>query len=191
MRAHTHTREHTAENSKRWRKDGNFKANVAVETQGCPFVQDCLIQGGKDAGIIVYDSGGGTFQNCEVANTSGDGIIVESAADPHIKGCKVHNSLSRGVYYREGGTGLLEQNEIYENSMAGVAIATGSNPIVRGNIIRDGLASGIYVCDGGRGIFEDNKTYGNMLDFVTEGALPPQPGKSSSNDSVTWDSLRV
>ena len=170
---------------------GNFKANVAVETQGCPFVQDCLIQGGKDAGIIVYDSGGGTFQNCEVANTSGDGIIVESAADPHIKGCKVHNSLSRGVYYREGGTGLLEQNEIYENSMAGVAIATGSNPIVRGNIIRDGLASGIYVCDGGRGIFEDNKTYGNMLDFVTEGALPPQPGKSSSNDSVTWDSLRV
>ena len=34
---------------------GNFKANVAVETQGCPFVQDCLIQGGKDAGIIVNE----------------------------------------------------------------------------------------------------------------------------------------
>jgi F-box protein 11 len=169
---------------------GNFKANVAVETQGCPFVQDCLIQGGKDAGIIVYDSGGGTFQKCEVANTSGDGIIVESSADPHIKGCSIHNSLSRGVYYREGGAGLLEQNEIFENSMAGVAIASGSNPIIRGNIIRDGLASGIYVCDGGRGIFEDNQTYGNMLDFVSEG-LPAQPGKGSSSDQITWDSLRV
>ena len=27
-RKHSHEREHTAESSKRWRKDGNFKANV-------------------------------------------------------------------------------------------------------------------------------------------------------------------
>jgi hypothetical protein len=35
-----------------------------------------------------------------------------------------------------------------------------------------------------------------MLDFVTEGALPPAAsapfeGKSSGGDAVTWDSLRV
>lgn len=106
---------------------------VFCRTGSNPIIRKNKIFGGKNGGVLIYNSGEWSHDNGEMTSTS---------------------SI---------GEGILEENDIYGNALAGVWIKTDSNPTLRRNNIYNGKEGGVCIFNNGRGLLEDNDIFNNKL----------------------------
>jgi hypothetical protein len=48
-------------------------------------IEDCIIKGGRDAGVVVYDQGKGTLCDCLIEDNKFAGITVSKAGNPLVQ----------------------------------------------------------------------------------------------------------
>src|SRR5215470_9557183 len=92
-----------------------------------PVIQNCKIHGGKEGGVIVYESGQGTLEDCDIFANAVLGVQISEGGDPVIHGCKIHSQQEAGVLVEQNGQGVLEDCDIFANALAGVEIRDAGN----------------------------------------------------------------
>jgi parallel beta-helix repeat protein len=131
-----------------------------------PIIRRCQIRDGKHSGIIVYKSGQGLIEDCDIYGNGLSGIAIKSRGNPTVRACKIHNAQEDGVHVYENGQGLIEDCDIYGNRLAGIEIKSGGNPTIRACKIRDGKTGGMLVGLNAQGLIEDCDIYGNAYSGV-------------------------
>ena len=131
-----------------------------------PVIRKCTIHDGKECGVLVYDKGKGTVEDCEIYGNALAGVEITTEADPVIRKCRIHDGKSGGVYVHDNGKGTVEDCEIYANALTGVAIRTEADPVIRKCRIHDGKQAGVLVHDNGKGTVENCEIYGNAYGGV-------------------------
>jgi parallel beta-helix repeat protein len=137
-------------------------SSVYISNDADPRLRRNKIHDGRDHGVLVYDSGLGTFEDNEVIGNGAAGVAIQGGGNPVLRRNQIHEGKQgAGVLVSDGGLGTLEDNEISGNSVGGVVIRTGGNPVLRRNQIRDNNYSGVHVSNDGIGTLEDNDITGN------------------------------
>lgn len=133
-----------------------------------PTIRRCEIANGQSIGIMIYDNGQGTIQDCNVfgnlqgiyGNLKGE-IAIADGANPVIRRCKIHHGLEEGIWVGENGRGVIEDCDIFANNQAGITIVKNANLTIRRCKIHHGLEVGILVSDHGQGIIEECDIFAN------------------------------
>ena len=139
-----------------------------------PVIQRCKIHDGKSAGVLVYENGRGTLEDCDIFGNAFSGLQIREGGDPVIRRCKIHDGKSAGVLVYENGRGTLEDCDIFGNAFSGVQIREGSTPVIRRCKIHDSKEAGVLVHGNGQGTLEDCDIFGNAFSGVQikEGSTP-------------------
>jgi F-box protein 11 len=141
-------------------------ACVAVHGSGVdPSFRNCKMHGSRSAGVLVYDRGLGTFENCAIFENGHGNVEVREAGNPMFRRCQITEGKEAGVVVHDKGGGTFEDCEITGNALSGVDVRKGGNPVVRRCKIADGKHPGVRI-DGGGGTFEDCEISGNTLSGV-------------------------
>lgn len=143
-----------------------------------PIVRRCALHGGADAGVYVFDGGGGTIEACDVFENANVGIAITSGGAPTVRDSRVFRGRNAGIVSWGGGSGTIERCEIFGNAQAGIGISEGGNPIVTACRIYDGGNSGVFVHDKGHGSIVgcDISGHGEAEVAITGGAMPTVRG---------------
>jgi F-box protein 11 len=126
-----------------------------------PTIRRCEIANGQSMGIMFYDNGQGTIQDCNIFGNMKGEIAIADGANPVIRRCKIHDGLEEGIWVGENGRGMIEDCDIFANNQAGITIIKNANPTIRRCKIHDGLEAGILVSDHGQGIIEECDIFAN------------------------------
>jgi len=105
---------------------GAKASGIRVVGGAVPRVIDNTIEGAGEAGIFVYDSGGGRFENNTIAGNGLSGVVIAGGGRPELAGNRIRDNAEHGVLVLEGGRALVEGNEIVANKGHGIALAVGS-----------------------------------------------------------------
>lgn len=127
-----------------------------------PVLWHCQIHRSKGIGVLIYEQGRGTLEECDISDHVQAGIAIRHGGTPTIRRCKIHNNTNDGIYVDEKGLGTVEECEIWENGRAGVEIKQGGTPFIRRcKIHSQSQGYGIYICDKGEGYIEECEVSGN------------------------------
>ena len=119
-----------------------------------PMIKNCRIHDGKDAGVVVYENGEGTIEDCDIfANKLGVGI--SEGGNPLVKKCQIHDGKESGVYVYENGEGTIEDCDVFANYYSGVEVEQGGNPLVKHCKINRNEDEAVWVHDNGKGTVEN------------------------------------
>jgi hypothetical protein len=143
-----------------------------------PLVRRCALHGGADAGVYVFDGGGGAIEACDIFENANVGIAITSGGAPTVRDSRIFRGRNAGIVSWGGGSGTIERCEIFGNAQAGIGISEGGNPIVTLCRIYDGGNSGVFVHDGGHGSIVgcDISGHGEAEVAITGGAAPTLRG---------------
>lgn len=125
--------------------------------ESSPILRRCVIHDGRQAGIMVYQGGEGTIEDCDLAANS-VGVAVAGKGMPTLRRCQIHDGKT-GLYVYDGGLGLLEECSLFGHSASEVQIRQGGSPVLRGCKIRDALGFGLYIHENGECLFEDGDIF--------------------------------
>lgn len=126
-----------------------------------PTLRRCEITKGQSIGIMIYDHGQGTIQDCNIfGNVKGE-IAIADSGNPTIRRCKIHDGQEEGIWIGENGRGTIEDCDIFANNQAGITIVKNANPTIRRCKIHHGKQAGILVFEYGQGILEECDIFAN------------------------------
>ncbi len=138
----------------------NSLACVAVRGPGAdPIVRRCRIHHGAQTGILFYQAGRGTTEDCEIVDNARAAVEVQGGSDPTVRRCRISGAVS--VFDR--GRGTFEECDLRDSAGSGLAVESGGDPLVRHCSIHGHRASGVLVAAYGRGTFEECNIFGNAL----------------------------
>ena len=121
-----------------------------------PQVESCIIKECGRCGAIVYNSGRGTFKNCDIYENTQSGIASLRYGYPTVIGCKLHDGKQNGAFVLENGLGSFKNCEIYGNQMTGIEVKKFGNPTVSNCKIHDNKRIGVYIYNKGKGMLYNN-----------------------------------
>jgi parallel beta-helix repeat protein len=101
-------------------------AGIRVATGANPQIIDNTIEGAKEAGIFVYDWGGGRFERNTIAGSGLSGVVIAGGGRPELVANTIRDSAEHGILVVEGGRALLEGNQIMANRGHGIALGAQS-----------------------------------------------------------------
>jgi nitrous oxidase accessory protein NosD len=120
-------------------------AGITVDRRGAPSCVSNRIRDNTLAGVIVHESGAGTFHQNRVFHNAQDGFLIKAAGEPVCRGNVVTDNGRYGVHVTLAGLGLIESNDVFANTKAGIAVTEGGKPIVNHNTVHDEPGPGM-VC---------------------------------------------
>lgn len=141
--------------------------NFSCRTGSNPVIQKNKIFGGKNGGVLIYNSGEGLLVENDIYCNALAGVWIKTESNPVLKRNKIYSGKEGGVCIFNSGRGLLEENDIFNNAFTGVLISSGSRPVLRKNRIFGGKAAGIEVTNGGGGVIENNEVFDNDFDGIS------------------------
>lgn len=145
-------------------------ACVAIHgATAAPTLRRCRVHHGQASGVLVYEQGRGTLEDCDIAYHSLAAVEIAQEGDVTLLHCAIHDGEAAGLLVYEGGHGRLEHCAIYATALACVEIRDGGDPMLRHCIIRDGKQGGVLVHAQGRGALEDCAIFGHTLAGVEIG----------------------
>ena len=96
-----------------------------------PIIQQCVIHGSKEGGVVIYERGRGVIEDCNIFGNALSGVEIKQGGSPTIWRCQVHDNKQDGVFVNEDGQGVIEDCDIFGNASAGIEIKQRGNPIIR------------------------------------------------------------
>jgi parallel beta-helix repeat protein len=131
-------------------------ACVGIGNKGtAPTIRNCKIHDGKTSGILIYETGGGVIDNCDIFANTNVGIDIRSGANPTVQRCQIHDGKSAGIFAHDNGLGQITDCDIIANIGYGIAISTNGNPSISRCRVGEGKLAGISIYDNGMGQIED------------------------------------
>jgi parallel beta-helix repeat protein len=124
-------------------------------------------------GVIVEDAGG-FFEDLDITEVDGDGMIVRLGADPTIRNTRISGCGQRGIYIYQSGRPIIEDTDVTQTGAEGIAVASDSSPTLRHCTVHDLQGVGISFARGCTGQVEQceiTNTAEPAL-FLAEGASP-------------------
>src|SRR6516165_10514531 len=106
-------------------------------------IRRCRIHDGNTSGIVFWDKGRGTVEECEISGNAVAGVLIRTQANPVIRRCEIHHGKMFGIMAEEQGRGTIEECAIFENRVAGVEFLSQANPVLRGSKIHNGEKVGV------------------------------------------------
>ena len=79
-----------------------------------PHIRRNKIFGGKNGGVLIYNSEEGVLEDNALA-----GVWIKTDSNPTLRRNKIYNGKEGGVYIFNSGRGILEDNDIFNNSLSG------------------------------------------------------------------------
>ena len=159
----------------------NSLACVAIYGGADPRLHRNRIHGGKQSGVMVYDSGLGTLEDNEIFGNALSGVEIKMDGNPALRRNRIYENKESGVYIYDGGQGFLEENDIFRNDRAGVRLGNSVSPTLRRNRInRNGIVAVWSPLKGG-GDIEDNDLRQNAYGAWNVSNDSDQQLKRSSN----------
>ena len=104
LNTHTHTHTHT----------------LTHRTGSNPHIRRNKIFGGKNGGVLIYNSGKGVLEDNDIYGNALAGVWIKTDSNPTLKRNKIYNGKEGGVCIFNSGRGLLEDNDIFNNSLSGM-----------------------------------------------------------------------
>jgi hypothetical protein len=155
---------------------------VAVHEAATAQVEDCLVHGAREAGVLAFAGGtatvkGGriqagasgvvaiekarvTLEGVEISNHTLAGVALASGGRAIVKGGRVVRSEQIGILIDEGDL-LLEDGLIEDNRMGGLVVRRGGAATARRCEFRKNRGYGVLVLGGGSATIEDSTFTGN------------------------------
>jgi parallel beta-helix repeat protein len=107
-------------------------ACIAIHGRGAnPIIRRCKIHRGKQGGILVYQGGKGSIEDCEICDHPYLGIAIRTYGNPTIRRCQIHRCQQGGIYVWEKGFGAIEDCDLYDNLGPGIRVSPDSNTTLR------------------------------------------------------------
>jgi parallel beta-helix repeat protein len=136
---------------------------VTIRDGADPRLRSNKIHDGKQAGVLITDSGLGTLEDNDITGNTLSGVEITTGGNPTLRRNQIHDNKQNGVLVDGSGLGTLEDNDIASNAFAGVEIMTGAHPTLRGNQIHDNKQNGVLVDGSSLGTLEDNDITSNAF----------------------------
>ena len=84
-----------------------------------PVIRRNKIFGGKNGGVLIYNSGEGLLVENDIYGNALAGVWIKTDSNPVLRRNKIYNGKEGGVCIFNSGRGLLEENDIFNNSLTG------------------------------------------------------------------------
>ena len=84
-----------------------------------PNIRRNKIFGGKNGGVLIYNSGEGVLEDNDIYGNALAGVWIKTDSNPTLRRNKIYNGKEGGVCIFNSGRGLLEDNDIFNNSLSG------------------------------------------------------------------------
>jgi F-box protein 11 len=161
-------------------------AGIAVHGSGAdPIIRNNVIHRCRQSGIVVFESGRGTFEENDIANNDVCGVVIRDGGNPALRGNQIYNNRQGGIQIERGALGRIEDNYVFKNRREGIVIKDQANPVIRLNTIYNNNKAGIYVYDQGQGTVENNEIRDNQESGIairTEGNPTIQQNRITRNN---------
>lgn len=96
----------------------------------------CRISNGRHEGVMFWEKGTGTVEQCEIFQNQFAGVVVRGGSTPILRHCRIYGNRLEGIVFSEKGLGLIEECDLYDNGKKGLDIQTGAQPVVRSCRVR-------------------------------------------------------
>lgn len=93
--------------------------HLTVRTGSHPTIRRNKIFGGKNGGILIYNSGEGLLEENDIYSNALAGVWIKTSSNPILRRNKIYNGKEGGVCIFNGGRGILEENDIFNNALTG------------------------------------------------------------------------
>ena len=90
-----------------------------IRTGSNPHIRRNKIFGGKNGGVLIYNSGEGVLEDNDIYGNALAGVWIKTDSNPTLRRNKIYNGKEGGVCIFNSGRGLLEDNDIFNNSLSG------------------------------------------------------------------------
>ena len=84
-----------------------------------PHIRRNKIFGGKNGGVLIYNSGEGVLEDNDIYGNALAGVWIKTDSNPTLRRNKIYNGKEGGVCIFNSGRGLLEDNDIFNNVLSG------------------------------------------------------------------------
>lgn len=98
----------------------NFVPLAPFRTGSNPQIRRNKIFGGKNGGVLIYNSGEGILEDNDIYGNALAGVWIKTDSNPTLRRNKIYNGKEGGVCIFNSGRGLLEDNDIFNNSLSGM-----------------------------------------------------------------------
>jgi parallel beta-helix repeat protein len=88
---------------------------VVVSEGSHVIVQDCLVEGMRDAGVQFYKKGRGVVEGCTISHNNGHGIDIDQSAGPIIRACRINRNGGSAIRLGAGAGGTVEDCDLGDN----------------------------------------------------------------------------
>ncbi len=121
------------------------KAGIRIADGGRPHVGHTTVRGGSAAvpGVSVGSEGVGTFRDCDLLESTAEGVLVEDGGELSLSRCRVRSSRAHGVLVAAGGRASLNGCELTGNGGDGIRIDSTEAVSVVGTTAADNQGSGL------------------------------------------------
>jgi parallel beta-helix repeat protein len=84
-----------------------------------PVIRRNKIFGGKNGGVLIYNSGEGLLVENDIYSNALAGVWIKTDSNPTLRRNKIYNGKEGGVCIFNSGRGVLEENDIFNNTLTG------------------------------------------------------------------------
>jgi parallel beta-helix repeat protein len=95
------------------------KTGVLIKTNAAPAVVRNQISKSEEAGVYVFENGGGHIEENEIFENSNAGIIVTTGGNPFVVANRVLRNKFEGIWVCNQGKGKFENNFMDGNGRKG------------------------------------------------------------------------
>ncbi|MEU6206776.1 right-handed parallel beta-helix repeat-containing protein [Micromonospora musae] len=162
---------------------------VAVEENGAVRVVRTTVHDTAGAGVFVA-GGTPTFEECELRDLGGHGVVLSGTADPVLTRCRISGTAGHGLYALENATGVFSDGEISGTESAAVAVTGSAAPRVEGGRVsgEDGV---VLLFDGeAAGTVRGVTVHGGRDGLLVQGGAHPAIENVTITDCAEYG-LRV
>ena len=94
-----------------------------------PVIRRNKIFGGKNGGVLIYNSGEGLLVENDIYSNALAGVWIKTDSNPILRRNKIYNGKEGGVCIFNSGRGVLEENDIFNNSLTGESWSCSVTPL--------------------------------------------------------------
>ena len=79
-------------------------------------MRKCTIHDGKQGGVLVYENGQGTIEDCDIACNALAGVEIKTGGNSQIQGCRIHRNKYEAIWIYEKGQGTIKNCDLTGNT---------------------------------------------------------------------------
>ena len=97
-----------------------MRSRLHSRTSSNPVIRRNKIFGGKNGGVLIYNSGEGLLEENDIYGNALAGVWIKTDSNPTLRRNKIYDGKEGGVCIFNSGRGVLKENDIFNNTLTGL-----------------------------------------------------------------------